>query len=91
MILNKSQVHLKQTIIMKKVILSLVFVLATGMSFMNANSTNSANIIIDDPMNDCAGQSLNTYNFLEAFTGDWRYAFRISEQQLSECLNDAGY
>ncbi|WP_339659374.1 hypothetical protein [uncultured Polaribacter sp.] len=75
---------------MKKVILGLVFVFATG-TMMNATTEISINNLDVGPLEDCAGQSLNTYNFLEAFTGDWEYAFEISEAQLTECLDDAGY
>ncbi|MGJ8761305.1 hypothetical protein [Polaribacter sp. AHE13PA] len=54
---------------MKKVILAMVFILATG-TVMNASTESSINNLYVGPAEDCAGQSLNTYNFLEAFTGD---------------------
>lgn len=73
---------------MKKVLLSLAFVLATGTSLMNANSSKLSVNSLDPTYESCAGASLKTYEFLEAFTGDWRYAFKISEQQLTDCLNE---
>ncbi|QXP71713.1 hypothetical protein H0I29_06440 [Polaribacter sp. R2A056_3_33] len=75
---------------MKKVILAMVFIFATG-TVMNASTESSINNLYVEPAEDCAGQSLNMYNFLEAFTGDWEYAFELSEAQLTECLNNAGY
>jgi hypothetical protein len=73
---------------MKKVLLSLAFMLATGTSLMNANSSKVSINSIDPTYESCAGASLKTYEFLEAFTGDWRYAFKISEEQLTDCLNE---
>ncbi|PQJ68799.1 hypothetical protein [Polaribacter butkevichii] len=75
---------------MKKLILAMVFVFATE-TMMNASTESSINNLYVGPAEDCAGQSLNTYNFLEAFTGDWELAFEISEAQLTECLDGAGY
>ena len=73
---------------MKKVMLSLAFVLATGTSLMNANTSKVSINSLDPTYESCAGASLETYEFLEAFTGDWRYAFKISEEQLTDCLNE---
>jgi hypothetical protein len=73
---------------MKKVFLSLAFVLAIGTSLMNANTSKVSINSLDPTYESCAGASLETYEFLEAFTGDWRYAFKISEEQLTDCLNE---
>lgn len=70
--------------IMKKLIFGIFFTIASA-SVISAGSINAN--ISDPTYESCAGDSLATYNFLEAFTGDWQYAFEISEAQLTDCLN----
>ena len=68
---------------MKKVIISLILVLATGTSFMNANSINTKNIssVKNISLEDfgCLTRAYNFANFIEAFSPGGAYSYSIEE------------
>ncbi|WP_339659376.1 hypothetical protein [uncultured Polaribacter sp.] len=71
---------------MKKVILSLVFVLATG-SMMNATS----NSVFEDEIilkSYCIDQMHNAYDFMIGFTGNAQMASDIADAIFEDCESD---
>ena len=78
---------------MKKLFLSLVFLLATGSTFMNAgtNLTSLNEAEVKDAVADCITQSNTTYTAVNNYTNNHDLAFAISEAQLSDCLDEADF
>jgi hypothetical protein len=73
---------------MKKLILAMVFVFATG-TIMNANSSKSNQTIKVIVANDyCIEQMHNTYEFMIAFTGDQQMASSAADFVFEDCESD---
>ena len=72
---------------MKKVILSLVFVLATGMSFINATAISGAEkeIILNRY---CIEQMHKAYGHMIAFSGNAQMASDIADAVFEDCESD---
>jgi hypothetical protein len=71
---------------MKKVILSLVFVLATGMSFMNANVINGKEK--DLQVQDCHDVYNRTRDFVYGMTGSLHIGITAAIAAEEACLNE---
>ena len=68
----------------KSIILGMVFLF--GMSV----SVDAKTMVKEDPVSECIAQSFRDYDFMLAFTGDAFLAFDVSEENLSNCLAEAG-